>query len=299
MKEKVYVDRLFADYEDSPEINDFKEEITANLTAHVRSLESQGLDEEAAFEKATSELGDITAIADELGKKRRNEAIGQMYMNAKVPITTRTAAGMTAASGVLMIAAGIALFTFFSTINGTVLYSISAVLLPIACGLYIYFGLTQETAAHYALNHKRAAAYGIVGFTAFLGAALATVAYFPADLGIVVAGIIKGVFVVPAICALIFLLATEPKRQKPWFKAIVEREAEYSMQFRKDMVNPAKAARFGLLSGGLFFLSAAVFITLHFALAVPYAWVVFLFMFAGQIALTSMIFSTGSGSADK
>jgi len=288
MKEKVYVDRLFADYEDSPEIKDFKEEITANLTAHIRGLVAKRFDEEAAFEKATAELGDITAIADEVGKKRRNEAIGQMYMNAKVPITKRTAAGMTTASGLLLIAAGIALVTFFSPANNIPLYIISAVLLPMACGLYTYFGLTQETAAHYALNNKRAAAYGVTCFTAFLGATLATVAYFPGGLGLAIAGGVKAVFVTPAICALIFLLITEPKRQKPWLKAMMEREIESSIQF---MVNPAKAARFGVLSGGVLFLAVTVFITLHFALGIPYAWLVFLLMFAVQSFMTSMIFA--------
>jgi len=165
------------------------------------------------------------------------------------------------------------------------------VLLPVAAGLYTYFGLTQETAAHFAMKNKRAAAYGVVCFIAFLGPALGAVAYFPADLGLAVAGGIKGVFVIPAICALIFMLITEPKRQKPWFKAITEREAEHSMQFRREMmVNPSKAARFGVMSGGVFLLSAAVFILLHFALEIPYAWLVFLFMFAAQAFLTSMIF---------
>ena len=290
MKEKVYVDRLFADYEDSNEIVDFKEEITANLTAHIRNLVSKGLNEEEAFEKATAELGDITAIADEIGKKKRNEAIGQMYINARVPVTKRTAAGMTAASALILIAVGIALITFLSSVSGTALYVISAVLIPLACGLYTYFGLTQETTAHYAVKNKRAVAYGIVSFAVFLGAALATVAFFPAELSLVVAGCIKAVFVIPAVCVLIFLLITEPKRQKPWLKAMVEREVGNSMMFAKNMVDPAKAARFGVLSGGVCLLSAAVFLTLHFALGLPHAWLVFLFMLAIQSFMTSMIF---------
>jgi len=290
MKEKVYVDRLFADYEDSPEIKDFKEEITANLYAHIRNLVSKGLDEEAAFEKATAELGDITAIADDIGKKRRNEAIGQMYMKAKVHVTKRTAVGLTIASGLLLTAVGISLVTFFSSINGTALYIISAVLIPVASGLYTYFGLTQETTAHYAMDNKRAAAYGIVCFTAFLGTALATVAFFPGGLGLAIAAGIKSVFIIPAICALIFLLITEPKRQKPWLKAMIERETENSLQFRKEMVDPAKAARFGVISGGVFLLFVALFLTMQFVLKIPYAWIIIPFAFAIQALLTSMLF---------
>ena len=291
MKEKVYVDRLFADYEETAAIKDFKEEITANLTAHVRSLISKGSDEETAFDKATAELGDITAIADDLGKKRRNEAIGQMYMNAKVPLTKRTATGITAATGIFLIAAGIALFTFLSSIIGIPLYAISAVLLSTACGMFVYFGLTQETAAHYAMKRKRATAYGAVGFIGILGPALATIAFFPGESGLVVAGIIKGVFVIPAVCALIFLLITEPKRQKPWYKAIIERELESNMQFRKEMVNPSNAARFGMISGGLFMITAAIFIALQFALNIPFAWLILLVYFGIQSMLTSLLFT--------
>ena len=54
MREQVYVGRLFADYEDTPEIKDFKEEITANLTERVKELVSKGLDDESAFEKAAA-----------------------------------------------------------------------------------------------------------------------------------------------------------------------------------------------------------------------------------------------------
>ena len=293
MKEKVYVDRLFADYEDSTEIVDFKEEITTNLTANVRNLVSKGLDEEEAFEKATAELGDITAIADDIGKKKRNEAIGQMYMNARVPVTKRTAAGMTAASALLLIAAGITLITLLSSVSpasGVALYVISAVLLPIAGGLYTYFGSTQETTAHYAVKHKRALAYGIVSFAILLGAALAAVAFFPGKQSLIVAGCIIAAFFIPSICVLIFLLITEPKRQKPWLKAMVEREVGNSMMFANNMVDPAKAARFGVLSGGVCLLSVAVFLTLHFALSIPHAWLVFLFMLAIQSFMTSMIF---------
>ncbi|MDR0221210.1 MAG: permease prefix domain 1-containing protein, partial [Lachnospiraceae bacterium] len=114
MREKVYVDRLFAGYEDSPEIKDFKEEIAANLKERVKALMADGLEEEAAFDKAAAELGDITAIADEVGKKKRNETIGQMYMGAQMATPKHTAAELAVATGFLLFAVGLALLTFFS-----------------------------------------------------------------------------------------------------------------------------------------------------------------------------------------
>ena len=290
MREKVYVDRLFADYEDTPEIEDFKEEITGNLIEHIKALMSKGIDEEKAFEKAAEELGDITVIADAVGKKKRNEAIGQMYMKAKVPITKKTALGLTAASGLLLFAAGLSLIAFFSKTDHQWFYYISSVLLSVSCGMYTYFGLTQETAAHYAMKKGRALAYGIVCLAAFLGAGIAVVSFLFYDFEMSVALGIKMAFILPAVCALIFLLVTETKRQKPWLKAMVDRDIENSMKFHQDMVDPVRAAKFGAASGGLWILAIAGFITLGIVISWPYAWLVFLFALAIQVFLTMTIF---------
>ena len=290
MKEKVYVDRLFADYEDTPEIEDFKEEITGNLKERIKELISKGLNEEKAFDKATAELGDITVIADAVGRKKRNEAIGQMYMKAKVPITKKTAGGLTAASGLLLVAVGLALLAFFSQTDGVFFCYISAILLSASCGLYTYYGLTQETAAHYAMIKERALAYGIVCFAAFSGAGLAVVSFLFNGFEISIALGIKIAFILPAICALIFLLVTETKRHKPWLKAMVEQEIENSIRFHQDMVDPVKAARFGVASGGLWVLAIAVFITLGIVFSWQYAWLVFPFTLAIQVFMTATIF---------
>ncbi|MCL2060062.1 MAG: permease prefix domain 1-containing protein [Oscillospiraceae bacterium] len=290
MREKVYVDRLFADYEDSPEVRDFKEEITANLIERVKANISNGLGEDKAFDMAAAELGDISAIADEVGRKKRNEAIGQMYIKAKVPFTKRTAAGLTAATGLILLAVGIALVAFFGKSDAAWAYYISAVLLSAACGLYAYFGLTQETAAHYAVKNRRALAYGIVCLLAFLGAGLGVVTFLAAGMGLAFALGIKAIFIIPAICVLVFMLVTEPKRQKPWLKALVEHEIEDSMKFHADMVDPVKAAKFGVASGGLWVLAMALFVTFMFLNGFQHPWLVFPFALAIQVFMVTTIF---------
>ena len=293
MKEKVYVDRLFSEHEDSPEIRDFKEEIAGNFRERIKELQSKGLDEETAFEKAAAELGDVTAIADDVGKKKRNETISQMYMGAKAPITKRTAVGMTIASGLLMLAIGMMLITFFGKKDNTHLSYIAAVLLAVACGTYTYFGLTQETTAHYPMKNGRAAAYGIVCMLGALGAGLAVVSFALDGWEMSDALLFKIALILPAICGLIFLLATESKRQKPWLKAIVESySVDYSMNFSKyrDMVNPVKAAKFGVASGGLWLLAIAVFVTLGAVISWQYSWFVFLFAAAIQLFMVATIF---------
>ena len=290
MKEKVYVDRLFAGYEDTPEIKDFKEEIIGNLKERIKELVSKGLDEENALDKATAELGDITAIADDVGKKKRNEAIGQMYMKARVPIPKKTAIGLAAASGLLLLSVGLALLAFFSETGGLAAYYISAVLLSFACGAYTYFGLTLETAAHYAMKKGRALVYGIVCLVAFLGTGLAVVSFLFNGFEMTVTLGIKIAFILPAVCALIFLLVTEPKRQKPWLKAMVEQEVENSMKFHQDMVDPVKAARFGVASGGVWILAIAIYITLGVIFSWLYALLVFPFALAVQVFMVATIF---------
>ena len=302
MKEKVYVDRLFAEYEDTPEIIDFKEEIVANMKERVRSLVSGGLGEGAAFDKAAAELGDITAIADGAARKKRNETIGQMYMNEKIPLTKRTAAGLAAATALLLLGVGIALVRGFAaggsagsaaggSAGSAVSMYLSAVLISLAIGLYIFFGLTQETAAHYAMKIGRACAYGAVGFIGSLGAGLAVVSFLFDGYEISFSLVVKIVLILPALCALIFLLATEPKRQKPWLKALIMRDIQDSMQFHQDMVDPVKAARFGVASGGLWILAIAVFLTLALYAGLPHAWIVFVFAAAVQVFMVAMIFS--------
>jgi len=293
MKEEVYVDRLFADYENTPEICDFKEEIAANLKERIKELVSNGIDEEKAFERATAELGDITAIADDVGKKKRNEAIGQMYMGAKVPLTKKTAAGLTVASGLLLLSVGMMLITFFGNRESSLISYISAVLLALACGLYTYFGLTQETTAHYPMKKGRAAAYGIVCFLGVLGAGLAVVSFFLNGWEMSKSLMLKIALLLPAICGLIFLLATESKRQKPWLKAMVESYvADFPASFYKhqDLVDPIKAAKFGVRSGGLWVLAIAVFITLGIIIGWQFSWIVFLFAAAIQVFMVSAIF---------
>ena len=290
MKEKVYVDRLFIDYEDSPEIRDFKEEIAGNLKERVKELLSKGSSEELAFEKATAELGDITAIADEVGKKKRSETIGQLYMGARVPLTKRTAAGMAAATGFLLLSVGTALIAFFGEASNAWPYYAAAALLSVASGLYAYFGLTHESAGRHPMARGRAAAYGAVCVAGFLGAGLAVASFLVGGFDISAALGIKLALLLPAICALIFLAATEKDRKKPWLKAIVARDIERTMQFHSDIVDPAKAARFGVVSGGLWIFAVAVFATLRFAVGWDMAWLAFIFALAVQVFLVSTIF---------
>jgi hypothetical protein len=85
MKEKLpvakeLVDSLFEGYEQTAELADFKEELLSNLNDKLESLVKKGMDSETAFAKASAELGDISALADELSLKKRKEVFEEVYI---------------------------------------------------------------------------------------------------------------------------------------------------------------------------------------------------------------------------
>jgi len=295
MREQVYVDRLFADYSDTPDLRDFKEEIAVNLHERVREFIGKGLSEDAAFEKASAELGDITVIADNAAKQKRSETIGQMYMKAKVPLTKKTAAGMSTATAFLLLAGGLALINSFGGASETSYY-LAAGLLSVACGVYTYFGLSQETTAHYAMKRGRALAYGIICLIGVLGAALATVSLLFDGWEMSAALGVKAVLIIPAICGLIFMLATETKRQKPWLKEMIDRDLEKSMDGEwafKDysgFVDPLKSRRYGVASGALWLFAIALCITLGVFVGWEFSWLPPLFALPVQVLMTLGIF---------
>ncbi len=292
MKEKVYVDRLFADYEDTPDIRDFKEEIVVNMHERIKEFTRKGMSEDEAFEKAAAELGDITTIADNAAKQKRTETIGQMYMKAKVPLTKRTAAGLTVATAFLLLAVGMALVNFFGRSNDSQYY-IAVALLSVACGFYVYFGLSQETAAHYAMKNGRALTYGVICLAGVLGAGLAVVSFLSGGWDMSAALGIKIALIIPAICGLIFMLATEPKRVKPWLKAIIDRDVEASMRYHADTVDPVKAARFGVMSGALWLFAIALFVTFGIFAGWHVSWLPLAFAVPIQVLMVSGIFKKG------
>ena len=72
---------------------------------------------------------------------------------------------------------------------------------------------------------------------------------------------------------------------------MIMRDIKDSMQFQQDMVDPVKAARFGVISGGLWILAIAVFLTLALFAGLPHAWIVFVFAAAVQVFMVATIFA--------
>ncbi|MCL1948086.1 MAG: permease prefix domain 1-containing protein, partial [Chitinivibrionia bacterium] len=96
METKEFVDSLFKGYEETAALADFKEELLANLNAKIECLVKKGENAQAAYEKARAELGDVSALADELSLKKRKEVFEEVYMDVRNFMDAKRVAGYVA-----------------------------------------------------------------------------------------------------------------------------------------------------------------------------------------------------------
>jgi fatty acid desaturase len=89
------------------------------------------------------------------------------------------------------------------------------------------------------------------------------------------------------------MLATEPKRLKPWLKALVDHEIESSMKHHLDRVDPVKSARFGVMSGALWLFAIALCITIGVFLGWQFSWLPPVFALPVQVLMTVSILKKG------
>lgn len=286
MKEKIYVDRLFYEYEETQEINDFKEEIIVNLKERVKDFQDKGFSEDESFEKATLELGDITEIANQLGKQKRNEAISQMYIGSKVPLTKKHAAGYSICLGILLLGFIIAFINYTTTTELFISLGTLSIFVSIPCGILTFLGLTQETTRNMPMSYKRALFYGVTTSIIIFGLIISAMFFIMKLKLTTVLGVLI-TFIIPALIVLTFLILTEKKRSKP----LVEKEAQYySQYYSSENINPTRAAKFGILSAALWTFAIALFIVLGILISFKYSWMILLFLIPIQLLLVSWMF---------
>ncbi|RST58523.1 hypothetical protein D5F11_017000 [Siminovitchia terrae] len=275
---KRYVDDLFKGYVDTPALEDFKEEIVSNLIERIKGLESEGMDEEAAFTKAIGELGDITAVADDISRQKRNEVIGQMYFQHKVEVGLKHAIGYVIAGILFLFGLTVGFISYFSTDVISQGISSSLPFIVISGAAFVFLGLTQETASDYPMSWIRALIYAVAVGGILFGLITAASLYFMDNMGLhAVLGTLLP-FVIPGVGILAFLLLTEKSRHKPW--VIEEQKIWMERYIKKD---PKRVAQGGLLSGALWILAIAMVILAGFKLGIIYAIVVFLVTIALQL----------------
>jgi hypothetical protein len=317
MNAKEFVDSLFNGYEETAALADFKEELLGNLNAKIESLVKKGMDAQTAFTKASAELGDVSALADELSLKKRKEVFEEVYMDIRSFMNARRVTGYVV-FGVLAVFGIIAGLIVFLTMRD--MQSAFGSILPLltaAVAGFTWLGVTQETASMYPLSKKRAAWYAAgAGLIAF-GILTVLIVFFsriPMVSGEIVVlengdvlealtdeknltwriGVLNTLgalsvlipFVLPGIGMLAFLVLTEKDRLKPWAKDFRNKTVEREMEIWND---PATASRFGMFSGAIWIFAVGLFILLGFVISFKYSWLVFIFAVAFQLLVQGVM----------
>jgi hypothetical protein len=314
MNAKEFVDSLFESYEETAALADFKEELLGNLNAKIENLVKKGMDLDAAFAKASAELGDVSAFADELSLKRRKEVFEEVYMDIRKYMSAKRVAGYVIFGILAFFGITAGLITFFAArktglnvhIDLTAFFSSMMPFLTAAVAGFTWLGLTQETPSMYPVSNKRGAWYavaaGLIAFglftmpIVFFGSKIAgdfidgiTGASIP-NIGNVVSivPVISLIipFFLPGIGILVFLVLTEKDRLKPWAKDFREKTAAREMAMWND---PVTAMRFGLFSGAIWLFAVGIFILLGFLIGFKFSWLVFIFATGIQLLVQGMM----------
>jgi hypothetical protein len=313
MNTKEYVQSLFRDYEESRSLKDFMEELQSNLDARIESLVKKGLTEQEAFDKASAELGDVSAIADELSLNKRREVFEEAYMDIRKYMTPGRVTSYVIFGAAALFGIVVSFITYFATTwildRNLVIVATLGALLPFfvtSIAGFTFLGVTQETRALFPVNKKRAAAYTAAASLISFGLAVMPPAYFAcrvaekfleadpcfaslfgdsfiaitAVLGILIP------FVLPGAGVLVYLILTEKNRLKPWAAASRIEAEKQGMEIWGD---PAGAMRFGLYSGAIWIFAVALFILLGFFVGFRYSWVIFIFAVAIELVLQALM----------
>ena len=300
MSAKELVDSLFEKYEQTAALVDFKEELLANLNAKIESFVKKGMDGESAFAKASTELGDVSALADELSLKKRKEVFEEVYMDVRKYMNAKRVAAYVISGVLALFGIIVALITFFAakgygdfrSAHGlTGFFGVMLPFLTAAAAGFTWLGLTQETASMHPLSGKRAVWYAVAAGLVAFGLLAMPLVYFALksnrgghEILTLVSIIIP--FILPGIGMLVFLSLTEKDRLKPWARNFRNTAVQQEMEMWKD---PAAASRFGMLSGAIWIFAAGLFVLLGFAISFKYSWVVFIFAVAFQLLVQGML----------
>jgi len=304
MEAKEFVDSLFKGYEETPALADFKEELLGNLNAKIEDFIRKGMSMEAAFAKASAELGDVSVLANDLSLKKRTEVFEDAYMGIRRYMSAGRVAwyvvfGVLALFGIIT-----ALIVFFATewvnLKTTIgLTSVFGTLLPfftIAVAGFTFLGMTQETASMYPVKKLRAIWYTVAATLTAFGVFTMPVVFFGTKIaGLGKLGLVPVIAVaIPFILSggglLAFLILTEKNRLKPWAKNLCDETAAREMEMWTD---PAIAARFGMFSGAIWIAAAGLFFLLGFLIGFKFSWLIFIFATAFQLVIQGVMSKQG------
>ena len=267
------LDEAFAGIEMTPETQDLKEEMRANLVVRVTELTDAGLRPELAAQRAMAELGDVRSIVDETrsagqgipAHTRNRVRPNPSYVVRTVVLSVLAAAALAAV-----------VVPFFGPAVPLGARLVAAAVVAVIGGVIVADALRQETTTSYPLPGARAAGFGVATALVLAGAGGPAVQWRDRPLPWLVGG---GLAVLVGIVVFTYLGATQTNRHKPWMVRLQAAQEQAGDRFTED---PAAAARFGLYTVTIWLLAFAAFAVLSFTVGWAWSWLALL---AGVVAM--------------
>ncbi|MFB7892640.1 permease prefix domain 1-containing protein [Microbacterium sp. NPDC056044] len=288
------LDEAFQGIEMTPDAQDLKEEVRANLVARTDELEAAGVAPTQAAQRAIAELGDVRILLDETtdaaprptangyaALQQRHRVRPKPGFVVRVVVWSIAAAvgitlGILSAAGVLPIGLGgqIAFFSLAAT----------------ALGLVVGDSLSQETTTNHPMPQARAALYALATFLGVFGLGFGGLVAFGS---LPVWGIVFAALgIIASIILFAFLGASQTNRHKAW-----TRQAHTSEPPNRFEREPETAARFGIYSAVIWLVTFAVIAVLVFTVGWWWAPIAFVGGFAVMmLVLARMLFGSDKKS---
>ncbi|MEL4320431.1 permease prefix domain 1-containing protein [Leifsonia sp. YIM 134122] len=315
------LDEAFAGVDMTPDAQDLKEEVRANLIARVADLEASGSSTTDAARQAIDELGDVRELAADAvgapsapGTSPAASATGApasppdpatpaggrgvspwnqnaAYLSARVRpkpafvvrIVSASLVALAALTVAGLAAAGVLVLPLGVTI---LMIGIGAA----AVGWIVGDSLVQETTTNHPMPQRRGVGYAIATFLTVaglgFGALMALGAVQLWGIAIAAVGLVAGIVLFS------FLGATQTNRHKAWLRQ-AQREMSVGNRFEEE---PESAARFGIYTAVIWIVAFAAFIVLSLTVGWLWSWLALLGGFVVMmLVLAQMLFGSRKG----
>lgn len=258
---KNYVDPLFSNIHETKQLRELKEEISTNLLDKINDFIAHGRNPDEAFHQAVADLGDMSELIESL--KKASDAKGNENL---FPIGKKHVIGYVTASAVLLIGMMVGGIVCLQQKGWLVALAFFMPFILVAAPIYIYFGLTQETATDYGMNHKRALLYSLASEILLFGVFASGIEHFQNQSIVVVFSTLMPFVIVSAII-FTYLGLTEKSRRKM--------DSDWAKQWVDYYSNPQTSIVRGAISGALWIFSIGAFFLLGFTWSWKFSWIVF------------------------
>ncbi|WP_457099027.1 permease prefix domain 1-containing protein [Microbacterium sp. P5_E9] len=275
------LDEAFAGIEMTPDAQDLKEEVRANLVARADELEAAGLSAADAARQAIAELGDVRELLEGSIAPAQKESYAMVQQRHHVRPKPGFVVGVVVASVVTVASLIVVALAATGVLTLPVAGTIAILVLGAAgAGWIVGSSLSQETTSDHPMPSRRAAGFALATSLVVVGLGLT---------GLILTGILAmWVVVLAAVAGVLgivlvsFLGATQTNRHKAW---VVAAQRDAQMPPNRFEEEPETAARFGIYTAVIWILTFALMIALVFTVG----WWWALLAFVGGFAVMMLV----------